>query len=330
MNQEDVADYTKLERIHELYRRIRCNEMTSRKIEAEILGVSEATIKNYIQELRNVWEADIEYKNGKYVLMHEGKLGQLKSTYPLTACDAIIIMTTLMQAAPFMQTKINIIKSELMAILSDTDKKLFKAHFIEPNSNVGVDSNIGADNSSVEHNIRKLVEAISKGKLVSIAYISPGKVPSARTYIPVTLAYDQGKYYIIAKRCDKEGVLHLRIDRIKRIEILQENTSPINIAEMSQYLKKTWYMYTGSETKVEVRFKNNCKPVVKGRTINEGRMIEENDNDFIYEFICNGTAGIKIWLMGFGPDAEVIAPKELREEIRESVKEMIKIYEKSL
>ena len=303
--------------------------MVNKKMEAKRLGVSEGTIKNYIKELRIIWEADIEYKDGKYILVHEGKLGQLKNTYPLTACDAIIIMTTLMQAVPFMQTKINIIKSALLAILSDEDEKLFKEHFIEVSKNIGV-GNITDRGNNVEHNIRKLVEAISKGKLVKITYISPQKAPSTHTYIPGTLAYDQGKYYIIAKRCDKEGILHLRIDRIKIIEILIQKSPKINIGEISQYLKRTWYMYTGDEIKVKVRFKNNCKPVVKGRTINEGMMIEQGGDDFIYEFTCNGTVGIKLWLMGFGADAEVLEPKELREEIKESVKEMIKVYEKNL
>ena len=43
--------------------------------------------------------ADIKYKGGKYVLLNEGYLGHLKNTYPLTAYDMAIILTTLMQAA---------------------------------------------------------------------------------------------------------------------------------------------------------------------------------------------------------------------------------------
>ena len=55
-------------------------------------------------------------------------------------------------------------------------------------------------------------------------------------------------------------------------------------------------------------------------------MIEEHEEYFIYEFICNGINGIKLWLMGFGEEVEILAPMELREEIKESVFKMMKIY----
>nr|WP_310889519.1 WYL domain-containing protein [Clostridium estertheticum] len=92
------------------------------------------------------------------------------------------------------------------------------------------------------------------------------------------------------------------------------------------YLKRTWYMYGGDETIVRVKFDKCCYKVVTEKSLLEGSLIEENEDYFVYEFVCNGTYGIKLWIMGFGADAEVIEPVEFREEIIESIRKMNKVY----
>ena len=62
--------------------------------------------------------------------------------------------------------------------------------------------------------------------------------------------------------------------------------------------------------------------------MNEGHMIEEENEYFIYEFICNGIKGIKLWLMGFGAEAEVLEPITLRNEIAEEVEKMFAVYQR--
>lgn len=110
------------------------------------------------------------------------------------------------------------------------------------------------------------------------------------------------------------------------VKILEEKGKRLEKFNVYNYLKKTWYMYAGSETKVLVRFKNSCKKVVIERSMVEGGIVEEDKDYFTYEFICNGTKGIKLWLMDF-EDVEVLEPVELRKEIKEAVKDMLKAYD---
>ncbi len=120
--------------------------------------------------------------------------------------------------------------------------------------------------------------------------------------------------------------MHFRIDRISSLCILDEEGKRLEEFNINDYMRKTWYMYGGQETKVVVKFTIGCKKVVTERNMAVGRIIEENDEYFIYEFICNGVKGIRIWLMGFGAEAEVLEPVKLRDEIREVVKNMAKKY----
>lgn len=108
------------------------------------------------------------------------------------------------------------------------------------------------------------------------------------------MAYDLGKYYLIAKRYDNGVIKHLRLDRIKFITVKEEKAPKIADIDITDYLKKTWYMYTGEETKVKVKSRNICKKVVRERKMNEGHVIEEDEEYFIYEVLCNGTQGIKL------------------------------------
>lgn len=321
MNDTKKSQYTKAQRVIELYRRIRNGIAETREKEAEVLGVSSESIKKYIQELRDIWGADIIYKNKRYILVNEGYLGILKNTYPITAYDAVIIMTTLMQASPFIETKIEIIKSALLSILLKEDVALFKRIFIQERDT------FTRETSQIEWNMQAIVQAISKGKLLSITYKHANGEIDTYTYVPYTMAYDLGKYYLIAQRYDKDTIKHLRLDRIKLITVKDEKAPKIASIDITSYLKKTWYMYTGEETKVRVKFKNKCKNVACERKINEGYMITQGKDYFIYEFICNGTQGIKLWLMGFGADAEILEPIELRNEIINDVKKMLTVYQ---
>ncbi|MCB2291676.1 WYL domain-containing protein [Clostridium sp. CS001] len=146
------------------------------------------------------------------------------------------------------------------------------------------------------------------------------------TIIPYSFACELGKYYIIGYLESKDCLIHYRIDRISKVSVLEEDGKRNSKFNVYDYLKRTWYMYGGDETRVKVKFSKNCYKAVTEKSLLDGSLIEENEDYFVYEFICNGTYGIKMWLMGFGAEAEVIEPVEFREEVIESVRNMVKVY----
>lgn len=314
-------DYTKTQRVLEVYRLIRSGTATGREQLSELLGVSIKTITNDIRELREVWQADIVYRKDRYVLEQEGILENLKMTQPLQADDISLLLVTLMSSAPFMETKIDIIKHELMKMMPDKEaKKLEKILYI-PKSQI-------QQAGVIEQVVKELSQVIGKGNKVKITYGNLKNEIKTKKYKLYTLACDQGKYYAIVRRDEDDKIVHLRLDRIKNVEILKERATQIDEFNLIEYLKKTWYMYGGEETKVKVRFANQCMPAVLERNMSKGELLEQEEEHFIYEFTCNGTDGIKLWLMGFMSQAEILEPFELRREIANQVKEMIKIYSK--
>lgn len=315
------SDYKKSRLIFETYFLINSGQATTKKELSDLLGTNGENIENYIKELNSEFETDIYYdkKNKKYIVEQEGIMGLLKRNYPITADDVLLILASLVQSQTFIDTKMTIIQNSLLGLLPKEDSEKLKDMF-----NFKKKENYSEQN--IEFNITNIRKAITTEKKITFIYKnSEGNIKNYKM-TPYSFAYELGKYYLIGNCEGKEYLFHLRLDRMGNVKILDEEGKREEKFNVYDYLRKTWYMYGGIETKVVVRFKDRCKKVVTERNMTEGRIIKEYENYFDYEFICNGTKGIKLWIMGFGGDAEVLEPKEFREETKESVKSMGKIY----
>jgi len=321
------SDYGKSRKLIETFRFIKSKRATTPQEIADIFGTSPDNIHNYVKELNEEWETDIIYDksekmyriNDEEDINGDGILESNKYVQPVTADDVNLILTSLVQSQTFMETKISVIKNSLLGLLPKNEATKLKdmLHF-EKNSII--------DHQYIEFNINNLRKAISEEKKVKFSYNSAVGNRKTHTIIPYSFACELGKYYIIGYLERKDCLIHFRIDRISEVIVLGEDGKRDSKFNVYDYLKRTWYMYGGDETRVVVKFNKSCYKVVTEKSLLEGSLIEENENNFTYEFVCNGTYGIKLWLMGFAADAEVIEPLEFRKEIIDSIRNMNKVY----
>ncbi|WP_171011341.1 helix-turn-helix transcriptional regulator [Haloimpatiens lingqiaonensis] len=315
------SEYSKSRKLLEMFRLIKSGEITTKEELSNIFEVSPKTIGNYKRELEEEWDAEIIYdkSEAKYVIEREGILGLLKATQPITADDVNLILATLIESQNFMETKMNIIKKGLLGLLPEEEaEKLGKMLHSEKPSN--------CNDQPIVFNLNKIRRAIAYENKIEFTYRSAAGNHRNHKIIPYSFACEFGKYYIIGKPEDKEKLVHFRLDRIGKVTILDEIGVRSDEFNVYDYLKKTWYMYGGEETKIKVKFNKEFYNVVTEKNMIEGRLIEETDEYFIYQFVANGTLGIKLWILGFGAGAEVLEPYELREEFENIAKEMMKIY----
>lgn len=322
------SDYGKSRKLLETFRLIKAGIARTPQEIADIFEISPDNIHNYVKELNEEWETDIIYDKSEKIyrvnddvdVNGDGILEANKYVQPVTAEDVNLILASLVQSQTFMETKISVIKNSLLGLLPKKEaKKLTDMLHFEKNSNI--------DHQYIEFNIKNLRKAISEEKKVRFSYNSAVGNHKTHTIIPYSFACELGKYYIIGYLESKDCLIHYRIDRISNVNILAEEGKRDSKFNVYDYLKRTWYMYGGDETRVKVKFNNRCYKIVTEKSLLEGSLIEENEDYFIYEFVCNGTFGIKLWIMGFGADAEVLEPAVFREEIIESVRNMNKVYD---
>lgn len=56
------------------------------------------------------------------------------------------------------------------------------------------------------------------------------------------------------------------------------------------------------------------------------KLVSQPDGSLIAHFELTATEEIKRWVLGFGKEAEVLAPPSLRQEMMEEVSQMIRSY----
>lgn len=304
-----------------MFRLIKLGEAVTQEELSYIFETSKKTIGNYIRELQNEWGVEIKYdkKEGKYIVVREGCLGILKYTQPMTADDVNLILFTLVESQNFMETKMNIIKKSLLGLLPDEEaQKLGKMLHTE--------TSYKCNDQPIIFNLNKIRKAITDEKKIEFTYNSSAGNHKRHKIIPYSFACELGKYYIIGKPEDKEKLIHFRLDRIGQVYILDEEGIKSDEFNVYDYLSKTWYMYGGDEVEVKVKFKKEFYNVVIEKNMIQGELLENNDEYFIYKFLANGTLGIRLWLLGFGSGAEILEPKELREEFKNEAEKMLKVY----
>lgn len=311
----------KLRRVFDTYLLIKGGNIVTKKDLADELKVSKDTIKNYVSNLKRYFNVKIHNENGRYAIDDSGDFEEMKESYPLNEHEVALIISTLIQSDAFMETKMAIIRDNLLNMLPEHKRKKLKNMFV-----MGKKEN--KDDRDIQKTITKIQEAITDGKKINFIYKKNKGSFDNFTMIPYNIACDFGKYYIIGKRDEREILYNLRIDRISNLVILDKPRRRPKSFNLYDYLKKTWYMWKGEETRIVVRFEEGCRKVVTERNMSVGRIIREDDKYFDYEFICNGIDGIKIWLMGFGGEAEVLEPESLRNKMKAAAKKMIEVYSK--
>jgi len=315
------SDYKKSRLIFETFALIKSGQATTKKEIAYLFDTNPENIENYIDELNSEFNTGIRYDRNqkRYIVEQEGIMGLLKRNNPLTADDVTIILYSLVNSQAFMETKMNIVKTSLLGLLPSEEAQTLKNMLYFEKTN-------NPREHDIEFNLSKLRKGITEEKKMTFLYRRASGEQKQHNVIPYSFACELGKYYIIAKPDDEQTLVHYRIDRMSSLRILDEEGKRQEQFNINDYMRRTWYMYGGKETKVVVKFAVGCRTVVTQRNMAVGRIVEENEDYFTYEFTCNGTQGIKLWLMGFGAEAEVLKPMELREEIIVAIAGMAKVY----
>ena len=97
---------------------------------------------------------------------------------------------------------------------------------------------------------------------------------------------------------------------------------------MSAYLAGAFGIYTGSgEVTVAVKFLQPAARFVQESRWHASQVLtQERDGSLLARFTLSTTVEIKSWVLGFGGNAVVIEPEELRAEIARELEQMIQAY----
>lgn len=224
---------------------------------------------------------------------------------------------------------------KLKSLMSDS-----QAQTVQSQVYVDTDS-VKCDNEEIYITIDRLHEAIKSKNKVKFIYkrrcvdkLRGTKfTEKTMTVSPYALIWKNDHYYLICNKTNYENLINLRIDRIKKLTVLDEIIRPVN--EVSEYKKdfdsqdyssKMFNMFSGEvcEVKLKCALKLQEEMIDRfGKNIPLKAVDLDHFETVIHPAVSDGFAS---WIMQYGEDIEVVEPEHLRQTISEKAEKILKIY----
>lgn len=202
------------------------------------------------------------------------------------------------------------------------------------------------DNYELFLTIEELGKAITRQKKTRFHYCEYGldkklhprtqEDGTPREYVvtPYQLAVQAGKYYLICNYDKYNDISNYRLDRISRIEILDEPGKPFETLKWSNghpldlaaYMREHPYMYAGETVHAKLRVVRAMVGDMIDFFGKDIRFSDEHDGNVTVAVYANEVA-VEQFARNYGPDVLVLEPEEVRDRIRASLAESLKNYE---
>ncbi len=186
-----------------------------------------------------------------------------------------------------------------------------------------------SDSTSIREAAAVLQVALIDQKKVHVEYDSyyEGKV-IATVLHPYRLAYIHRGWYLIAHSEEASAVQTYKVERIMSLRLLETGFVMTPGFCLEAYFGNAWLMIRGDERfHVRIRFlpkvAGNVDEVLWHKT---QQTLYEEDGSLLFEVDVDGIEEISWWVLGYGDQAEVLEPPELRELIAQRVARMHDCY----
>ena len=182
-----------------------------------------------------------------------------------------------------------------------------------------------------QDNYEQLVAAISRRQAVRITYQPPAGEDAFSTKLsPYQLLFSRRSWYVIGRSSLHRSRRTFNVGRIVSLEQLTDTFRVPKNFSIERYLGNAWHMIPepGPDRKVVVHFDQlvaaNVAEVVWHRT---QKTEFQADGSLRFEVTVSGLCEISWWIMGYGDQAEVQQPKQLRKMIADRAKRLAQRYE---
>ena len=265
---------------------------------------------------------DILSENGRYFLAsRDFELQEVK------------LLVDMVQSSNFItRKKTDALIKKLETLVSSYDAKLLER-------NVYVRNRVKAMNESVYISVDKISEAIASDARLRFQYFRYNRYKQKvlrhagrlHEVSPFALIWVDQNYYLLAYDPQHGTLRHYRVDRMTHISALpgpQEGKELFEKTDMSTYTTKVFNMFTGEERRVTLRFAERLADPVIDRFGEDVVIIPDGDAHFTVTVDVVVSPQFYAWLSPFGPDAEILAPAEVRAGMVEQLRGILSLYEK--
>lgn len=284
-------------------------QVTERSIYRDLITLSEANVPIY-------------YDKG-YKLASGNFLPPLNFTAEEYACLQLALESSPLAKAGRKADTIRQIKAKIDCSLSDSTKE--QNRILTPAPHIEIDTTI-ADRGATKY-YGALEQAVSEQVSVELEYDSIEHGTTQREVEPYFIVFRRHAFYFVGY-CHLRGDFRtFRIDRVRNLKPTGRKFARKREMTAATYFEGSWGVYQGRPVEVTVDFSSRAARVVAGSRHHPKESIERLGPDLVrYRVTVPGTEEIKRWILGFGTEAEVIGPEELRAELARVAKQLASVY----
>lgn len=300
-----------------------CEELEKRGIKAE-----RKSIYNDIETLR-------EY-GFEIVHMRVPKNGFYLGKRRLEISEAHLL-TDAVQAADFLpeDKKSTLIKKVLSSLSEYESEKILSKISVK-------DSKSGAADAMCVLNA--IHSAIDSGKQLNIKYARRcivEKSLSAQvkefTVTPYALTWAGEHYYLIANNGKYDNLMHLRVDRIQRAKVAEEEARHFSevseyreFFDVADYTEKVFNMFSGEIAEIQLVCDNSIIEDISDRFGSDGEYRPYDIGTFVVKAQAGISEGLVSWLFQFGAKIKIKAPQMLKDMYAKRLEEINRAMHRQL
>ncbi len=304
------------------------------KMEYDVVA-DRKTVKRNIMDLM---DSGYEIEYSESLRMMPGKDGKLEETYILS--DFWLVrefddseLRLLIDGLLFSKHILYSQCKELVDKLTGLSNQYFKSHV----RFVSTLPDNKPKNALLFYTIEQLDEAIAKGKQVAIQYgkfgtdkkLHPrenedGSV-KAYTVNPYQMVATNGRYYLIGNYDNHDNVVHLRLDRILDIKLLDTPVKPVRQVEglknglyLPTHMAEHLYMFEGESVPVTFRMKKSILNDVMDWFGGDIAFSRETEEEITARVTVNWHA-MRHWALQYCRHVTVLAPTDLAKQVGEDL-----------
>lgn len=293
----------------------------------EQLGVqiSSSMFSKDIREMKDIYNAPIEFNR-----LHNGYCytqdGFSIKEFPLTheEIDALDFSTALLQQLKgtrmfyHFESAINkVIEGyRLSNIIGKSETQLLQ-----------VEEPVRCDSGKwLEVILRSIVET----KCLEVVYQPFGKMEKTHRLSPYLLKEYRNRWYMVGFSSVSETVLVMALDRIRSIKDCDSPyTSDASFipADFFRYSLGITQLHGTNPEKVKLSFSSHQAPYILSQPLHASQeLLSETEDGIVIQLTVYPTAELRMAILSYASDVEVLEPASLRREISQAIEEMNKIY----
>ena len=174
-----------------------------------------------------------------------------------------------------------------------------------------------------------MLEAFQQRRRVQLLYDSLFEGRHIATVLsPYSILFKRRSWYVIGRSSMHRAIRTFNVGRILHAELLEKTYHIPRWFRLESQLRNAWWLIRGERShRVVVRFsKLVARNVAEVQWHRTQHVFWNEDGSLLFRARVDGLNEIVWWVLGYGDEAEVLAPEVLRQDIRRRVNRMRKMY----